>query len=420
MIKKINVNKNIEITYIPMTKLKTTTVCVFLHRELNREDASKNAILPAILKINSKLCPGRENLAHFLDNLYGARMAASVSKRGNDQILCFEAQTISDKYAPNGEKLTATLTELLLSVVFDSLSSIDEKIFETEKQNAISKIENVINEKRSYASIRCLEEMSKDDVFSVSRIGYIEDFKKMTKEELLDYYKKIVTSSYIDIFVCGETDIAEIENKVKEYISNFDFTDAKIPKTNILKKDSPINNITEKLNVTQGKLSMGFLTDTPIDSDDIYSLILGNAIFGGGAQSKLFNNVREKLSLAYYAGSSLNKLKGILNVNAGIEFANFQKAYDEILVQLEEIKKGNISDLEIEASKNFIINSLNSLNDDQVDIISYYLGEKVAGTNTDIEEYKKQILSRTKEDVKKAMENVHLDTVYFLTGGEND
>ena len=196
------------------------------------------------------------------------------------------------------------------------------------------------------------------------------------------------------------------------------FIKAEMPKSKILKKKDGVNNVTDRLDVTQGKLAIGFLTDVSADSDDYFALTVANAVFGGGAQSKLFNNVREKLSLAYYAGSMLDKYKGMLLVNAGIEFENFQKAYDETLVQLEETKKGNITDLEIESSKRFIINSLVSTYDDQMALISFYLNQKAGQTSFDIEDCIERIKTVTKEDVAKIMEKVHLDTVYFLAGGE--
>ena len=418
MIKSVFLNDNITLNYIPMTKLKTTTIGIYLSRELKKEEASKNALLPHILKNGSKLCKDRKNTEYYLENLYGAKMSAGISKKGNAHILCFEGETISDSFAPNGEKLTIELLRLLLSVIFAPKDEFDSDTFETERQNAVTKIESIINDKRIYANYRCQEEMAKGDIFSVPRLGYAEDMKKLTKEELYAHYKMIVTSSPIDIYICGDTDIDAVEAEVRSFLKGFEFVKAEIPKNNILSDKPEVNYVTERFNVTQGKISMGFLTHIPSNDDKICALVLANAIFGGGAQSKLFNNVREKLSLAYYAGSALNRAKGFLTVNAGIEIENFEKTKNEILLQLEEMKKGNISDLEIEASKNFIINSLNSYNDDQFEMISYYHSERMIGSNMGIEEYKNKILALTKEDVASAMSGVTLDTVYFITGVE--
>lgn len=416
MPQSVKINDNINIHYIPMEKLKTTSISMFIHRPLKKSDASKNAILPHILKSGCKLCKNATEIAHYLENLYGAKFSAGISKRGEDHILCFDFETISDRYAANGEGLISKIIDLMMSIVFDSLTEFDTDTFEIERTNSINKIKNIINDKRIYANYRCQEEMCKGDAFEIPRLGYVEDLEKLTKEELYSYYKELITSSVIDIYICGEADINEVSKQVKEYIKDFEFTASSISESAIVKRNQPVNTVVEKLNVTQGKLSMGFLTDTKITDSDYFALVVGNAIYGGGAQSKLFNNVREKLSLAYYAGSVLDKYKGFLLVNAGIEFINYQKAYDEILAQLEEMKKGNITDLEFDSSKGFLINSLNSYDDDQSAMISFYLGEKISGTNKDIEYLKKEIQKVTREDVVNVMKKVHLDTVYFLEG----
>ena len=418
MLKVIPINDNITLNYIPMEKLKTTSLGMYIHRPLKKKEASFNAILPHILKRSSKLCENTMAVAKYRENLYGAKFSAGIAKRGDSQLLCFEGETISDKYAPFGERLVAGLLKLILSSVYDQNDSFSEEIFNQERKNSITKIENIINDKRIYAVYRCHEEMSKGDIFEIPRLGYVSDFEKMTASGLYDYYKDIIVSSPIDIYVCGDTDIDIVEEEIKKAVSGFVFQKAQFPKSKILAKKDGINYVTERLQVTQGKLAMGFLTGIEPCDEDYYAMIVANAIFGGGAQSKLFNNVREKLSLAYYAGSMLDKYKGILSVNAGIEFENFQKAYDEILVQLEEVKKGNISDLEINSSKGFIINSLKSNYDDQHSMISFYMGQKATGTCLEIEECIEKINKITKDDVARVMKSVSLDTVYFLTGEE--
>lgn len=418
MLKVIPINDNITLNYISMDKLKTTTLGMYIHRPLKREEASKNAILPHILKRGNRLLKNTQEIATYLEDLYGAKFSAGISKKGDSQLLCFEGETISDKYAPNGESLTGGLLKLILSCVFDQNESFQDEVFSQERTNSITKIENIINDKRVYAIYRCQEEMSKGDSFAIPRLGYVDDMKKMTKEELYDYYREIITSSPIDIYVCGDTDLSLIEDEIIKAIDGYKFEKAVMPKSEILKKKDKVNNVTERLDVTQGKLAIGFLTEVKPTDDDYYTMVVANAIFGGGAQSKLFNNVREKLSLAYYAGSMLNKYKGMLLVNAGIEFENFQKAYDETLVQLEEVKNGNISDLEIESSKQFLINSLVTTYDDQMALISFYLNQKIVGSYADIEECIERIKPVTKEDVARIMKKVHLDTVYFLAGEE--
>lgn len=419
----ININSNIRLHYIPMQKLKTTAIGVYIHRALTKEDASKNALLPYVLKRGCKKCPNLEEISKHLENLYGASLGASIMKRGDDHIMYFDAETISDRFAPENEPLLADLLSLVLSLIFEPYTengAFPLNVVEQEKKNACDRIETVKNDKRSYASLRCIEEMCRGEAFAISRFGFAEDIKSITPESLYEHYKSIITSSVIDIYICGDADIKEAEKTIKSYTDRLDFKAAEITRTEILKKSAEKRDVVEKMDVVQGKLAIGFRTNTPQGGSDYAALKVFNSVFGAGAHSKLFNNVREKLSLAYYASSQLEPYKGLLIVNAGIEFKNFQKAYDETLVQLEEIKKGNISELEFSSSVNAILNSLESCYDDPRLMHHYYMSEEVAGTNIDIETAKSRIKAVTVEDVAAAAGKTSLDTVYFLTGKEEN
>jgi len=411
------VNSNISLHYIPMEKLKTTTLGVYIHRKLDEREASLNAVLPYVLKSGCQLCKDTGEIARYLQNLYGAVLHSGVAKKGEDQIIFFDADTISDRYAAGGEALLDGLLELLLSIIFEPVTENGgflADVVEREKKNAIDRINGIINDKRTYAQVRCTQEMCKGDAFAISKLGEVEEIEKITPHLLYDYYRRMITESAIDVFVCGEADIEKVSAKLKDL--RFSFTKAEIPKSSILTGKREVNRIVEKMEVTQGKLSMGFKTNTGAKDEDFFALTVANSIFGAGAHSKLFNNVREKMSLCYYASSSLEKFKGLMMVNAGIEFKNFQKAYDEILVQFEAIKKGEISDFEFESSVNAILNAYQSAYDDPRSLQSFVLGEIIAETGYSIADYIKKIKEITKEDVVRVMNKVELDTVYFLTG----
>lgn len=419
----ITINENIRVNLISMTKLKTTSVAVYIHRPLCKEEASLNALLPLVLKSGSRMQPSRELIAQYLDNLYGASMGATVLKRGEDQLIYFDAETISDRYAPNGEKLLSELLKLLMSVIFDpdvQNGAFNAKTVEQEKINAADKIDAFVNDKRQYASSRCQQELARGTNFAILRFGDKEQLAKITAEDLYSYYKSMITSSVIDIYICGDADINEAAEAVKEYTAHLAFTPAEIPQTDIITRaDTELHNVTESMNVAQGKLSMGFLTNVRPTDDDYFALVVFNSVFGAGAHSKLFNNVREKLSLAYYASSQLVKQKGLIVVNAGIEFENFQKAYDETLVQLDEIRSGKISEHEFTSSINAIVNTCKSYYDDQRALATYYLSERIAGTNITLEEYIEKVQKVTPEQVSAVAKKLTLDTVYFLKGKEN-
>lgn len=418
--KTIQINHNISLHYIPMEKLKTTTIGLYVHHRLSRADATKNALLPYVLRRGSRAYPTMQDIARALEELYGADFHVGVTKKGEDHVLVFDSETISDRYASQGEKLTAQTVSLLLSCVFEPM--IDNGAFladyvKQEQANLKDRIKSMINDKSVYAMQRCTEEMFRGDEFAVSYLGCAEDVDKITPKDLFEYYRQMITSSVIDIYVCGDTDIGSVEATVRKSVEGFSFTDAQIPHSNLLvKNQQDVNQVTEKLDVTQGKLSMGFRTNIASSDPEYWGLMVANSIFGGGAHSKLFNNVREKLSLAYYASSQLNRSKGLMFVNAGIEFKNFQTAYDEILAQLEAMKNGEISEEEINASVQAIVNVLDSYYDSGRNIQSFYLNEKIAGTNRDISDVREQVRKVTKDQIVTAIRKTELDTVYFLTG----
>lgn len=423
MINTEKINENIFLHYIPMDKLKTTTLGLFIHRAVSKEEVSANALLARVLKRGCKKYNDSTKIAKYLQNLYGASFYGGVNPKGSDQIISFVTGGISDKYAPDGEKILEGMSELLLSVVFEPLAedgAFKKDIVEQEKANLKDRINGLINDKRSYAIQRCKSEMCKGEPAGIYHLGSVEEVDKIDECRLYEHYKNVISNSVIDIYVCGEADISGIKNKLEEYISRLEFNTAAIAKCEARKQFGDIKRVTDRLDVTQGKLALGFRTNILPTDADYFALMTANSVFGSGAHSKLFNNVREKMSLAYYAASRLEKQSGIMLVDAGIQFENFEKAYDETLVQLRELQNGNISEEELDASIKAIVNVLETYKDDQVYMIEWYLSQKVDGTNYTIEQVKEKIEKVTVDDVKAAAEKIQLDTVYFLAGKEEN
>lgn len=263
----ININSNINLYYIPMTKLKTTTIDVYIHRDLNEEESSLNALLPYVLKRGCRLCSDSEAISKYLENLYGAGVGVGVLKRGDDHILHVAFETISDKYAPNGEKLCDSVIELMLSIMFESTSFSDE-IVEQEKKNAKDRIMAMMNDKRQYAVERCIETMFEGENYAISKLGTQEGIDKITADNLKKHYENIITSSVIDIYICGDADANALAEKIKKYTGKIAFKNADIPKTEIYVPKNEVKNVTDKMDVVQGKLCMGFSTGIkPTDSD---------------------------------------------------------------------------------------------------------------------------------------------------------
>ncbi len=418
---KRQVNPNITIYYIPMEKLKTTTLGMYVRRPMVAAETSLNAVLPHVLKRGCRMAADSVQVAQTLEGLYGASLNVAVTKKGENQMMVFDTETIADRYAPAGEALSGEMTELLFSMLLEPV--LENGVFrrefvEQEKKNAKDRIESLINDKRSYAHHRCVEEMCKGEPFGLSALGTAAGVDQITPENLYAHYQTIITSSVIDIFVCGTANLDQIAETIQKKLGGISFLAPPAVNTEILQKNTDLQRVTEQMDVTQGKLSIGFRTNIRPDDPDAWALTVGNSVFGAGTHSKLFNNVREKLSLAYYASSQLEKMKGLMVVNAGIEFANFQKAYDETMAQFQAIQAGEVTDMEFDSSIKTIINSLNSYYDNQRYMRAFYLDQMLAGTNCDIEGYKRNISAVTKDDVIRAFQKIQPDTVYFLTGKE--
>lgn len=415
------INENITLHYIPMTKLKTTSVGIYIGRELNKEECSYNAVLPYVLMKGCKMAENASEIAKSLQNLYGAKFYTGINKRGDNQFLNFEGEVISDRFAPNREKLLNGLINLMLSVLFEPVTEEDgflPDVTEREKINCMNKIKSLINDKTGYANIRCQEEMFKDEQFSVSEYGYIEEIEKITAKSLYKHYKDIIGRSVINIFVCGELNIHEVREEIEKKISGIAFKAASLKKPEILKKSSAKVDVRENTELTQGKLAIGFRTNISCYDNDLWALLVANNIYGGGLGSKLFNNVREKLSLAYYIATVVDRYKGFMLLYAGIAFEKLEEAENEIFFQLNEMKNGNVTDDEMENAKSEIINSLNSCYDNQKLLQSYYMGNIISGVDLSLEDYKENIKRVTKQEVIDVINKLEPDTVYFLERGD--
>jgi len=416
-INSIKIKSGINLHYLYTNKFKTTTLGIYIHRPLAKEEATKNALLSMVLRRACPLYPDSRSLAKQLDELYGATLETGVRKKGDSQIISMNLSFANEKFINNAESILESVLSLADSMLLKQTLFSKEYVSQ-EKENLKTQILSQINDKRQYASLRCIEEMCKDEPSGIDRYGYINDIDNLDQNNLYEHYKNVFLTSPMDIFVCGEVDIFWVEQRLLEMFAGVEVKNSKYPKISIIKDVKEVKNITETEQIAQGKLSMGFRTTVEASGAKYPALLIYNAVLGSGAYSKLFNNVREKLSLAYYASSNADFLKGILMINSGIEVANFQKAYDEIMLQMEAIKNGDITDEEMRSAILGTINSIKSLTDNAVLMEDYYLSKLIAGNIIGIDELARLASSITKEQVIEVAKDIKLDTVYFLKGSE--
>lgn len=416
-IKKIKIKDGINLYYVPTTKFKTTAFSFYIHRPITREECTLNSLLSMVLR---RACPGfldSKSISRHLDSLYGVAFSTGVRKKSERHILCANFQFVNDKFLDEDIDIFEKVLDFSESVILKQ-ESFNEEYVNQEKENLKQQILSVMNDKRVYASKRCMEIMCADEPYGIDKLGYIEDLDKIDNNILFNHYKNVILKSPFDLFVNGDVDIDAVAQKLKKMFENIE-VEYTIPAPREVYRDvAEVKRVTEEQQVAQGKLSIGFRTNVYVNDEDYPAMMMYNAILGCGIFSKLFNNVREKLSLCYYASSSVDHLKGLMFINSGIEVKNFDRAYDEIMVQMEDIKNGNISDVEMSAAVLGTVNSINSMSDNTFILDDFYLGKIISGKMVEFDEIIESIRKVTKEDVMRVAHKIQLDTVYFLKGCE--
>lgn len=415
--------ENIGVHFLPTSKFKTTLVAVSLQQVLDEESAAQTALLPAVLKRGTEHYPTLRDLKIRLEELYGATLEADVVKKGERQILTFSLEVINDKFA-SGEKLLqqglAVLREVI-SAPFLQNGSFHADYVRQEKEQLAREIQGLVNDKVSYALERCIQEMCSGERFGVYKYGSVEKLQPISAGELYDYYQSILRENPLEIFVVGEIDAEETFSLIRE---SFDFQrsdkPAVPPSVEVERIPDKVSYQEDRLPVNQGKLTLGYRTNLSYRDEKYLDLLFYNGILGGFPHSKLFQNVREKASLAYYVFSRLEKHKGIQLIGSGIEVGDYRQALEIILRQVEDIKAGRISREEMENTRRGLINRLKIIGDSPHTLVGFYLDGLIGEKAGEVEHFIRRIEEIEPEDVVAVAEKVHLDTVYFLRSTDEE
>ena len=417
--RQIDVKKGIKLYTIKTEKFKTNLIAIMLTTKLDRENVTKNALIPTVLKRGTKNLTTQEEINKKLEEMYGASLDCGLDKTGDNQVLKFYIETVNDEFLPQeAENMLKTSLEKIFEFVFNPYLENDgfkKEYVEQEKENLKQIIEGKIDNKARYSLDRCIEEMYKNQPYGLYKYGYIDDMASINEKNLYEYYQKLINACKIDIFVSGIID-EKIEDIVKnnENIKKLQEREPEYNKPEIIaKKSEKENDIQESMEVTQGKLIIGM--DLDVDNEDLrYDIMIYNSIFGGSANSKLFQNVREKASLAYTASSSYYRFKNNIFINCGIEIKNYEKALEIIKQQIEDMKNGDFTEEEVENAKKGIIASIKTIDDEQDTEITYFFSQELSKNKCDIEQYMEKISGVTKENVVDIANKVSINTVYFL------
>lgn len=402
---------------ISTNKFKTNLFSIFLTTPMSRANVTKNALISAILRMGTEDFPAQDLISKELENMYGASFDCGVEKNGDNQVLKFYIETINDEFLPEQEELSKKAMELLCNIVFNPVienSGFKKEYVESEKNTLKRIIDGKIDNKAKYALDRCIEEMFKDEPYGLYKYGYVEDLESITSKELYSYYKELISTCKIDIFASGYNMANLAENPILESLNgrtaNYTINNSN---SNTKQIEEP-KFVKESMDVTQGKIMIG-MDVLNTDKSQEFATSVYNVILGGGANSKLFQNVREKASLAYTVASSYIKNKNVIFIRGGIEICNYEKAFGLIKDQLTQIKNNDFTDDDIESAKQLLYATLKGIEDSQDSEITYYFAQELSGKNLSIEENIKKIEAVTREEIVAIAEKIQINTVYFLS-----
>lgn len=423
--KRQEIKQGITVHNINTDKFKTNIVAIFLTTPMSREFVTFNSVISSILRRGTKNMPTQEEISKELEEMYGANFNNGIDKLGDNHTLKFYMESINDEYLPQGnENLLKQSIQKLSEIVFNPIlenNVFKQEYLDQEKQAMTQRINAKIDNKALYASHRCVECMYKDDPAALYKYGYVEDIEKINSENLYNHYKELIDNCKIDIFISGKN---ELEKSIKMLSEDENIKKLKPRKpdyiiNDIMVKEEPKEQtVEEKQNVNQGKIVIG--CDILFNNDDLkdenlrYEALLYNNLLGGSANSKLFQNVREKASLAYTASSNYVRFKSNIYIKAGIEIQNYEKAIKIIKEQLESMRNGEFTEEEIENEKKAIISGIDLIDDEQDASIVYFYGQEISNNHVELEDYKQRIRGVTKDQIVNIAKKIKINTIYFL------
>ncbi|CAM2889487.1 pitrilysin family protein [Paenibacillus sediminis] len=413
----------LRIHVLPTKRFKTFAISLYIGFPLQEETVTKVALTPFVLRRGTASYPETTQFREQLEHLYGAGFALDVYKRGDYQIVQFRMDTINDSFVQSDESLLEKsfnfLGEVLTKPVTEN-GHFRTSYVQAERETIRKKMEAIVNDKIRYAAERCIEEMCKDEPYRLHPLGKREDLAGIEAAELYNAYQDWLQNAVMDLYVVGDTTSEEVEQLVKK---SFDMQRTSSPsysQTRAITGVKEVKTVEEAMNVSQGKLNMGLRTSITYGDDKYAPALLYNGILGGYPHSKLFRNVREKASLAYYASSRYDGHKGIGTIQSGIEIQNYKKALDIIQKQLESMRAGEISELEMIQTKAMISNALREIEDSAFEMIAFDFNRQLSGKERSTSELLEQVQRVTVQDVVAAAQTFELDTVYFLKGQKEE
>ncbi|WP_409294319.1 EF-P 5-aminopentanol modification-associated protein YfmF [Peribacillus sp. SCS-26] len=400
-------------------KYKTNTFVWKMKAPLSKDTVTLRSLLPYVLQSNTKEYPTTTSLRSYLDDLYGASLFVDLAKKGEYHIITFTLEIANEKFLSDQAPLLEKGISLLAEVLFNPNAkegAFDESTVSNEKRTLKQRIQSIYDDKMRYSASRLVQEMCSDEAYRLDPNGELEDVEAVTSRSLYEYYQKALAEDELDLYVIGDVEEEEAAEAAGRFFKLEDRSPKKAETGPV--KISEAKEVIERQDLKQGKLNIGYRTNIVYGDQDYYALQVFNGVFGAFSHSKLFINVREKASLAYYASARTESHKGLLMVMSGIEDKNYDQAVSIIKEQMEAMKQGDFTEEEISQTKAVIRNQMLETIDIARGLVEVLYHGVIAGVPVNMDEWLSKTEAVTHSEVVEAAQKIELDTIYFLTGLE--
>ncbi|SIR50558.1 EF-P 5-aminopentanol modification-associated protein YfmF [Halanaerobium kushneri] len=412
-----NYQNRFNLHHLATDKFKTNLIQIYFMLPLeNEKEAAMNALIPSVLERGSKNYNDNQLIKTELENLYGSNMSSNILKRGENQILRFSLEMVNEKFLTHKSNLTVDAFNLLNDIIFNPLiekSKFKEKYFKQEKEILKQDILSLINDKYSFAVENCLSRMCKNEKYGIYKMGSVSVLDQISNQELFNHYQKIINQAKRSLFLVGNFKSSFVDNifantELKAGADIFD------ENTEVVYQDKEIDFYEQLLKVNQARLSIGFRTGITRKQPDYYSLLVFNSLIGGSTHSRLFQEIREKRSLAYYVSSSIETTKGLLLINSGINAENHEKVIELVKQEIAAVAAGDFSEEEFMRSKKSIINHLKQDLDSNKSLSAHFLLSLVNNKKESINQTINGVEAVSREDIISVAKKLKMDTIYLL------
>jgi len=418
--KRIELQRRVHLNVLALDKFKTDHIAIELRMPLRSETAALYALIPKVLARGTRAYPDLTALSRRFEELYGSGIWATSYKSGEGLTVSLGSYPLNSQYAMDDMDILGETVNLMGQMLFDPI--LEEGCFlaeyvENEKISLMEAIRAEINEKGRYALRQAIRHMCKGEAFAVDGSGTVEQVQQITPQALTEAWRQMLKKAKIEIWAIGRIDEESLIEALQPILNALPEGDSESAETLVKRQaEGEVKVIDEVQPMKQGNLVMGFRSGTVLaDGEEAYTpFLVFLSVYGSGTTSKLFMNVREKLSLCYYCMAGADPLKGIMYVQSGIDPANLDAARNEILAQLEAVRNGDITDEELENAKIGLVNRYREMSDESGYLRSWYANRLLSGRFDSPDDAARAVMAVTKDQVVAAAKGVSADTFYFL------